>query len=125
MDALEYLRGYVLHNIEKKLTRKKDTASIIILQCFKSDGVEDQPLVALLSRGGLVGITPQRKSMFLKAEKIFREFTSRSNPQNIDCKAMIKILMRDVDVISCINISTQYLENIDKELLMDIVGVCL
>ena len=69
IDALEYLGGYVLHNIEKKLVRKKDANSLAILVCFKSDGVANQPLVDLLNRAGLTGITVQAKIMFTKAEK--------------------------------------------------------
>ena len=37
IDALDYLGGYVLHNLEKKLARKKDSSSLLILKCFEND----------------------------------------------------------------------------------------
>ena len=35
IDALEYLGGYVLHHIEKKLVRKKNANSLAIFECFQ------------------------------------------------------------------------------------------
>ena len=58
--------------------------------------------------------------MFLKAEHVFREFTARNNPQNINCKGTVD-MMYEVQVISCYTISTQLLENIDKELPLNVV----
>ena len=121
IDALEYLEGYVLHNIEKKLVRKKEANSLAILECFESDSVADQPLVNLLNRGGLTGINVQTRIMFTKAEKVFRDFVAKNNPQNIDCRKMIDTLMTDVEVVSCYNTATQLLENKDEEELLNLV----
>ena len=121
LDALEYLGGYVLHNLQNKLDKKGNNDALDILDCFKSEGVQEQPLINLQSRGGLTGITSHTKNMFLKAEHIFREFTARNNPQNINCKGMVDMLMYEVQVISCYTISTQLLENIDEELLLNVV----
>ena len=117
IDALEYLGGYVLHNLHNK----RNNDALDILDCFKSEAVLDKPLINLQSRGGLTGITSHAKNMFLKAEHVFREFTARNNPQNINCKRMVDMLMYEVQVISCYTISTQLLENIDEELLLNVV----
>ena len=121
IDALEYPGGYVLHNLHNKIVKKGNNDALDILDCFKSEGVQDQPLINLQSRGGLTGIASHAKNMFLKAEHVFREFTARNNPQNINCKEMVDMLMYEVQVISCYTISTQLLENIDEELLLNVV----
>ena len=58
MDALEYLGGDVLRKIQDTFARKKLKAPLTI-DCFKSEDVKNQPLIHLLDRGGLTGITPR------------------------------------------------------------------
>ena len=55
IDALEYLGGYALHNLHNKLVKKGNNDALDILDCFKSEGVQDLPLINLQSRGGLTG----------------------------------------------------------------------
>ena len=77
MEALEYLGGYVIANLEKKLKRKSNNKEYLeILNCFESDDVKDQVLVNLLNRGGLRGITFNSKNIFTKAEVEFRRYTA-------------------------------------------------
>ena len=59
--------------------------------------------------------------MFMKAEKVFRVFVAKNNPQNIDCREMVDTIMADVEVVSCYNIATQLLENKDEEELLNMV----
>lgn len=120
IDALEYLGGYVLHNIEKKLIRKKDVSSLAILDCFESDCVTEQPLVNLLNRGGLTGINAQAKIIFTKAEKVFRNFVTTNGQKNIDCRSMVDNLLTDVEVMSCCNTATQLLDPKDEEELLNV-----
>ena len=120
IDALEYLGGYVIHNIEKKLTRNKNDEGLVILKCFKSQDVEGQQLVDLLSRGGLIGISVHTRSMFLMAEKVFRVFIQRENPQKMNFKAMLESLMSNVEIVSCINIATQDIINKDQEVVSSV-----
>ena len=58
--------------------------------------------------------------MFLKAENIFRDFTTTHNQQNIDGNAMVDILMSDVEIISCCTNSTHIVDNKDEELLANV-----
>ena len=81
----------------------------------------DQTLINLLNRGGLTGINIQTRIMFMKAEKVFRVFVAKNNPQNIDYREMVDTIMADVEVVSCYNIATQLLENKDEEELLNVV----
>ena len=65
----------------------------------------------------MTGISVQAKIMFTKAEKAFREFLAKNNPQNIDCKTMVDSLMSNVED----NIATQLMENEDEEGLLYVV----
>ena len=71
------------------ITLRKNWCAKKSLAILESDSVADQPLVNLLNRGGLTGINVQTRIMFTKAEKVFRDFVAKNNPQNIDCRKMI------------------------------------
>ena len=57
MDALQYLGGCDLRNLSVKLTCKGADDALEILDCFKSEDVENQTLICLQNRGGLTGIS--------------------------------------------------------------------
>ena len=77
IEALEYVGGYVICNLEKKMKRKSNSKEHLeVLHCFESDDVKDQALVNLLNRGGLRGITFNTKNIFTKAEYEFRRYTA-------------------------------------------------
>ena len=94
MDALEYLGGYVLHNLQIKFERNQDKNAIAlqILNNFKSNTVEDQNLINLQNRGGLTGINSDAKIIFVKAEYLFRDFTIK-NPHKVDCNVLLKMAL--------------------------------
>ena len=52
MDVLEYLGGYDLRNLNGKVIRKGADDALEILDCFKSEDVENQTLILLQNRGG-------------------------------------------------------------------------
>ena len=58
MDALEYLGGYILHNLHPKVSRNMDKNgdALEILKCPISETVEGQALINLQTRGGLTGL---------------------------------------------------------------------
>lgn len=122
MEALEYLGGYVIANLEKKLKRKSNNKEYLeILNCFESDDVKDQVLVNLLNRGGLRGITFNSKNIFTKAEVEFRRYTASWKMQNIDVNAMIKNLMVDLEVTGNFYAATDHIDNLKEEVLLNVV----
>ena len=61
--------------------------------------------------------------MFLKAENVFRDFTTTTQPQNINGNVMVDILlMSDIETISCCTNSTHIVENKDEELLANVAA---
>ena len=77
--GLQYLGGYVLHNLHKKCARKSSREShqaMAILKAGKlEDGCYSQKLVSSLSRGGLWSITEPAQKVFSKTEHYFRQYT--------------------------------------------------
>ena len=120
-EALEYLGGYVIRNLEKKAKRKSNSdAYLEILCCFESDGVEDQPLISLLDRGGLRGITKNTKNIFTKAELEFRRYT-KGDIQNIAINGIVKNLMNDIDVTGNFYAVTDHIVDLKEEVLFNVV----
>ena len=79
---MQYLGGYVLHNLHKKHGRANSVESqqaMAILKAGKLESMTDssQKLVSALNRGGLWSITQPAQQMFLKAECHFKQFTSK------------------------------------------------
>ena len=79
--GLQYVGGYVLHNLHKEYARNNKTenqqAIMAILKAGKLEhGCESQKRVSSLSRGGLWNITKYAQNIFLKTEHQFRHFTS-------------------------------------------------
>ena len=86
--GLQYVGGYVLHNLRKKYARKntiENQQAMAILRAGKLEyGHENQKLVSSLSRGGLWNITKYAQSIFLRAECHFRQLTSVNSLQKVD-----------------------------------------
>ena len=71
--GMQYLGGYVLHNLHKKHGRANSVESqqaMAILKAGKLESMTDssQKLVSALNRGGLWSITQPAQQIFLKAE---------------------------------------------------------
>ena len=86
--GLQYVGGYVLHNLHKKYARKNTTENqqaMEILRAGKLEhGYESQKLVPNLNRGGLWNITKYAQNIFLKTECHFRQLTSVSYLKKVD-----------------------------------------
>ena len=110
--GLQYLGGYVLHNLHKKLMRSKDSE---LLECqqamsvlkagkLEKDCKSSQTLTACLDRGGLWSITTDAEKIFLRAEHYFRVFTSKACLQSINIAGVVQKCVHDEEVISSYNL---------------------
>ena len=125
LDALDYVGGYVLRKVEFQFARKRNQDAIQVVNCFKSETNEDQPLINMLDRGGLIGITQYAKTMFLKAEHFFRYYTLNNQSQNIHIPTMVDFMMTDIEVQSCSQLSIEALISVDDEILQNVVEAML
>lgn len=102
--ALQYVGGYVLHNLHKKYARKNTTENqqaMAILKAGKLEhGYENQKLVSSLNRGGLWNITKYAQSIFLKTECHFRQLTSVNSLQKVDIAGITHNTVTDSVVLS-------------------------
>ena len=121
MEALEYLGGYVVYNVEKKLKRKSNNGKYLeVLSCFESEDVSDQVIINLLDRGGLRGIQNTTKNIFIKTEHEFRKNT-RGNFQNIDIFEMTKSLLNDLEVTGNMFMATENIMDLKEEIVSNVV----
>eukprot|EP00795_Rhopilema_esculentum_P012640 gene12640-3348_t len=106
MDALQYLSGYVMHVLVRKVykfSEKKCKQSQVILSLLyaaKSDNVSAQRLVASQTRGGLLSVTPECVQVFRLVEEEFRKITSAAHIPKIDVKEISETLTHNVDIVS-------------------------
>ena len=102
--GLQYVGGYVLHNLHKKYARKNTTESqqaMAILRAGKLEhGYENQKLVSSLNRGGLWNITKYAQSIFLKTECHFRQLTSVNSLQKVDIAGIVHNTVTDSAILS-------------------------
>lgn len=102
--GLQYVGGYVLHNLHKKYARKNTTESqqaMAILRAGKLEhGYENQKLVSSLNRGGLWNITKYAQSIFLKTECHFRQLTSVNSLQKVDIAGIVHNTITDSAILS-------------------------
>jgi len=74
--GLQYLGGYVLHNLHKKCARKFSNESQQAMAILKAEyGSDSQRLVSSLDRGGLWPITESVQFIFYRTEHYFRQST--------------------------------------------------
>ena len=125
LDALDYVGGYVVRKTEFQFAKKKNQDAVQIINCFKSENVENQPLINMLDRGGLTGITPYAKTVFLKAEHIFRYYTLNNQSQKIHIPTMVDFLLADIEVQSCSQLSIETLISVDEEIFQNVVEAML
>lgn len=103
--GLQYLGGYVLHNLYKKHARTGTVESqqaMAILKAGKLDCINDskQKLISSLNRGGLWSITEPAQKIFVMAEHYFRQLTPKVASQGIDIVTITLKATSDSDVLS-------------------------
>ena len=102
--GLQYVGGYVLHNLYNKHRGKSSTESeqaMAILKAGKLESIGDsQKLISTLNRGGLWSITDPAEKVFLKTEHYFRQFTTEGGLQKVDTVSITHKSVTDCDVLS-------------------------
>lgn len=103
--GLQYLGGYVLHNLYKKHARTgivESQQAMAILKAGKLDCINDskQKLISSLNRGGLWSITEPAQKIFVMAEHYFRQLTPKVASQGIDIVTITLKATSDSDVLS-------------------------
>ena len=130
--GLQYIGGYVLHNLHNKHSGRKTTESqqaIAILKAGKLEtGTESQKLVSTLNRGGLWSITEPAQNIFFKTEHYFRLYTSESGLQKIDLASITHKSITDCDVLSNYHLLLSAAElpseiHVSKDILQSIVNM--
>ena len=102
--GLQYLGGYVLHNLHKKCTRMDTTESQQAMAILKAgrleNNFESQKLVSSLSRGGLWAITENAQKVFTRTEHYFRLSAAADGAHKVDISGITNQASRDSEVIS-------------------------
>ncbi|XP_065055178.1 uncharacterized protein LOC135683755 [Rhopilema esculentum] len=107
MFSLQYLAGYVVHSVVKKLHQvsngQKSKSSIAMLTFLNSLRLEDisaQQQIQCQSRGGLWGVNNDCVRFFSYVEEEFRKATESGHITKINCNKLTEILVERVDVVS-------------------------
>ena len=123
MGGLQYLSGYVVHKLLKKVKNQKNYLTkecqlvIQLLSTFLTKDVSGQALIEATSRGGLTAVTRNMHQIFIAAEEKFREETSIYSIRKIDINKMTECLMTDPEIVSVYNnIIKESETHIDQEI---------
>ena len=131
-SCIQYLGGYVLHNLHNKHRTKTSSESqqaVAILKAGKS-GTNDhsQNLISSVTRGGLWFITQPAQKMFFQTEYFFRESTSQVGLQKVDFPSIISKSISDSIVVSQYNTmlleaELEPVDHISKSVLYSIINL--
>lgn len=131
--GMQYLGGYVLHNLHKKHGRTNSVESqqaMAILKAGKLESITDssQKLVSALNRGGLWSITQPAQQIFSKAEFHFRQFTSKPDLQRLDISGITNKATSDSDILAYYNLMVSDAElepdsHVCKDVLRGIISL--
>ncbi|XP_022808734.1 uncharacterized protein LOC111345721 [Stylophora pistillata] len=109
--GMQYLSGYVLHNLHKKHGRTNSVESqkaMAVLKARKLESITDasQKLVSALNRGGLWSITQPAQQIFflVKTECHFRLFTSKPDLQRLDISSITNKATSDSHILANYNL---------------------
>ena len=106
--GLQYLGGYVLHNLHKKHSTKKSPESQQARSILKAgkleDGCDSQKLVSNLSRGGLWHITKYSQKVFFRIEHYFRQLSPDGNLQSINIQGITEKSVTDSELLAYYNL---------------------
>ena len=131
--GMQYLGGYVLHNLHKKHGRTNSVESQQAMAILKAGNLESitdssQKLVSALNCGGLWSITQTAQQIFLKAECNFRQFTSKPDLQRLDISGITNKATSDSDILAYYNLMVSDAElepnsHVCKDVLHGIVSL--
>ena len=97
--SLQYLGGFVLHNLYKKHGTKKSPESQQAISILKAG-----KLVSNLSRGGLWHITKCSQKIFFRIEHHFRQLSPDGNLQSVNIKGITDKSVIDSELLAYYNL---------------------
>ena len=130
LHGLQYLAGYVVSNLMKKVKHGKNHSSVenqnilSILDASITKDISNQKLVRSVTRGGLRAVNNQCINIFLIVEKHFSvtNVTKKKNLRKIPTDEIINYLLKNPDIISNYNsFSTQSQGTISKEISKNVL----
>lgn len=109
-DSLEYLAGYVIHKLLKKIkngrlfhtSRNQQFITLLESMLVKNEEEkENQQLISIQDRGGLKAVIKECKSIFSETEKVFRiETEADIHVSKINIPYMVTVIMKNPTVVS-------------------------
>ena len=122
MQALQYLSGYVIHSLVRKIHKFTNWRStnaqdlLTLLYAAKSDDVSSQKLISCQTRGGLWAVTAECLQVFKIVEEEFRKETSAVHVTKIDSSKISEALLQRIDMVSAYHSMTHgFTTTISKE----------
>lgn len=103
ISCVQYLGGYVLHNLHNNHATKQSAESqqvMAILKAGKSETNNAQNLISSVTRGGLWFITHPAQKVFCQTELIFREFSSLDGLKQVDIPSIICKSVTDSTILT-------------------------
>ena len=106
MQALQYLSGYIIHSLVRKIhrfTNWKSTDSqalFTLLYAAKSDDFSSQRLISCQTRGGLWAVKAECLQVFKITEEEFRKETRAVHVTKIDSSKTSEALLQKIDMVS-------------------------
>ena len=106
LSGLQYVGGYVLHNLHRKLSQAKvktpenEQAMSILKAGEAGDKLENHKLISSLNRGGLWAVTRGAQLIFERSEHYFRLASSDWTTHKIDCSCVVSKTVADADVVT-------------------------
>ena len=106
--GLQYRRGCVLHNLDRKLKNSSlldyqaNSQPVAILQAAKLDNVtaETHELVGCLNRGSFWAVTSQAQRIFEVIENHFSTCTNKPSLKKIDLETIVSKSFTDSELLS-------------------------
>lgn len=123
MQALQYLSGYVIHSLVRKIHRFTNWRStnsqdlLTLLYAAKSDDFSSQKLISCQTRGGLWAVTAECLQVFKIVEEEFRKETNAVHVTKIDSSKISEALLQRIDMVSAYDSMThEFTTTISKEI---------
>lgn len=105
-DILEYLGGYVMQHLYRKIKRSKQYNSdknikvCNILEAGRSETIAEQRLISCKSRGGLWGVTKPCFNIFKIIEDVFTSRTNVENFKKFNLDILLEEMLANENVVS-------------------------
>ncbi len=102
IDALQYLSGYVIHALARKVYKSSDYRStqsqnlLTLLYAVKSENTSAQRLIASQTQGGLWSVRHECLQVFKLVEEKFRKITSGGHVTKMMPKRSRKVLFSEL-----------------------------